>query len=125
MKALIVSSKDLMVFKRWDAAFFLAIERVRLRAETLRDTFTIPQARERVLSLRPEHRTACHVLSRAQKPSIEAILQEYPYLALAMVESDLAQSIQTIEETITKDQSYLMYLRSLMSEHAPTAERIS
>lgn len=118
MSFTIVSSRALAQYQRWDAAFFIALRSVKTRFQALQLHLSADDARARLRQLRPEDLTPCLILARGQRPrlSLDAVINEYPHLALALVESTLSQAIARTEATLAEDQRYLLTLRQLLQE---------
>lgn len=113
MKIAIVKSSDLGKYNRMDAEFFIALEQVKARYLQLQQSMTAEEATAILHKMRPKDLAPCLVLARGTfvgKTKLEAVIREYPHLALALVEPTLETVVASINDEIQRNKEYLELL---------------
>jgi hypothetical protein len=119
MKTAVISSRQLAEHNRWDAGFHIALAEVKARVEQLRASVTAEEAIAKVRLFPLADRTPLLVLCRGKKPRLRDAgwaIEEYPHLALALMERDLEPTVRRLGEQIAKDQERLSALLDLGKE---------
>mgnify|MGYP007127353983 CR=1 FL=1 len=110
---------------RWDATFHIALAHLADRITELQDMMTREEAVKKLEGLSPRDKAPLSILVRGQAnklgaAQIDRAVEEYPHLALAIVESNLAPAIERIRAEIARNEKALEKLLDI-AEAAPTA----
>jgi len=125
MQHAIVRSGDLG--NRWDARFHIALDQVRDRVGTLRETVTADQARERLGALPLSVLAPLAVLKTERGPGLkraeaDRVISAYPHLALAIMERNLRPAVEAIRAEISERQEALARLVAISETAIVTLE---
>lgn len=103
---------------RLDPAFHIALDKVRGRVDELAASMTADEAIARLDAVALADKQALKVLVRGRIAKLdtagyERVTREYPHLALAIMETSLAPSIERVREQIARNQRSLDALLAL------------
>lgn len=94
MRHAVVKSSEVLGSGRWDARYHVLRKNFQARAEELAETIPAEVATERLLALTPTQLRSLLPLSRRTSPTpseASRIVRDEPHLALAIVESVMAE----------------------------------
>lgn len=119
MKTAIIKKSVLVSEDRMDAGFHIALSKVRHRVQELKTSISAEEARAKLDLIPLTDKAPLMLLSRGDRilreRSIDACVQEYPHLSLAIMEENLAPAISRITQKIEDSQKALENLLSLQS----------
>lgn len=118
MKIAIVKMSDLAREGRWDAGFHIALDEVKDRVESLKSSMSASEAISRLAKLSLTDKKPLLVLARGNtrhlnSATITTIVNEYPHLSLAIMESNLGPAIERMRAKIASDEAALDALLAL------------
>lgn len=121
MKIAVIKRSDLVREGRWDAGFHIAFQEVKERVAALRGALAPEEAIARLAILSLSDKQPLLVLARGtnrhlNSATIAKIVDEYPHLALAIIEKNLQPAIDRMRAKIETDQSCLDALLALQPE---------
>lgn len=105
---------------RWDAGFHIAVATVRDRVEELRSIISEEEALARLAEVPTRDKASLVAIARGGNPRLDArtvsrAAREYPHLALALVEKDIAKAVERIRGEIEKKELDIHNLLSLIA----------
>lgn len=121
----VVNSSDLG--NRWDAGYHIIFAQLRARVARLQATVSADEARSRLADIPLQDLKPLLVLARGQtrseaksidRKTADAILAEYPHLALAVMQTSVGPVIGRIRSEIAKNEAALDALLELEKDAA-------
>lgn len=126
MKPITVAASEVGKYGRMDARFFLALDSVKERMAALEARLTQEQALELLRQTPAQALVAVDALGRGQKKlstqDREKLCEEYPWIALALIEKELEGNSVKLQEKIEQlkaEQDRLHAVQAALREEDP------